>query len=438
MKPTGTVLLLCTAALLSPAMLCPAYEFAPEGAPEGWKVYSQRPDLAPKAWVEKTLRLGGRGALALSGGGHPWVNGCWTRTVEVKGGRTYHFSARYLSRNVELQRRSVLARIVWIGFKGPRKLRYEYPPTVLPSGKARSGEAAWGRIEGWCKAPDGAKQARLELVYRWDGDGEVFWDAVRFEPAPTPSRKVRIATIFCRPRNTGGPSASVEKFARLVLEAAARKPDIICLPEGITVVGTGKNYVDVAEPVPGPTTRRLGELARKVNAYIVAGIYERQGPVVYNTAVLVGRDGRLVGRYRKVSLPDEEIDGGITPGDSFPVFQTDFGKVGMMICWDVFFPEPARALASKGAEIVFLPIWGGNQKLIEARAVENQVYLVTSSYDAKTAVYDRRGEALAVADAEHPIAVVEVDLAQTTRWEWLGDYRGRIPREAPPVRGEFR
>jgi len=107
--------------------------------------------------------------------------------------------------------------------------------------------------------------------------------------------------------------------------------------------------------------------------------------------------------------------------------------VGIMICWDVFFPEPARALAARGAEIIFLPIWGGNADLIKARPIENQVYLVTSSYDAKTAIYDRTGKIMAEADASQPIAVAEIDLAQPTRWEWLGDYRGRIAREAPAV-----
>ena len=64
-----------------------------------------------------------------------------------------------------------------------------------------------------------------------------------------------------------------------------------------------------------------------------------------------------------MSLPREEIDGGVTPGDALPVFETDFGTIGMMICWDVTFPEAARTLAKQGAEVIFLPIWGGNLTL---------------------------------------------------------------------------
>jgi predicted amidohydrolase len=135
-------------------------------------------------------------------------------------------------------------------------------------------------------------------------------------------------------------------------ETAQQKADIVCLPEGITVVGTGKKYAEVAEPIPGPSTKFLGEQAARHRLYIVAGLYERAGKAIYNTSVLIGRDGRLAGKYRKVCLPREEIDGGLTPGQDYPVFDTDFGRIGMMICWDVHFPEVARALAAKGAEVI--------------------------------------------------------------------------------------
>ena len=156
---------------------------------------------------------------------------------------------------------------------------------------------------------------------------------------------------------------------------------MILLPEGITVVGTGKSFADVAETVPGPTTQRLGELARKHNSYIVAGLYEREGPAIYNTAVLIDREGNVAGKYRKVQLPYEEIEGGLTPGNDYPVFQTDFGTVGLMICYDSQFAEPAQALAGRGAEIIFMPIWGGIETLARARAIENKVFLVSSGYD---------------------------------------------------------
>jgi predicted amidohydrolase len=154
--------------------------------------------------------------------------------------------------------------------------------------------------------------------------------------------------------------------------------------------------------------------------------------VVYNTSVLINRSGDLVGKYHKLSLPREEIDGGVTPGDSLPVFNTDFGRIGMMICWDVTFPETARALAREGAEIIFLPIWGGNLTLTKARAIENQVYVVSSSYDMISAVFDQEGEVMKEATKDEPVAVADVDLNKQKLCPWLGDFKNRIPSEMPP------
>ena len=110
------------------------------------------------------------------------------------------------------------------------------------------------------------------------------------------------------------------------------------MPELLTCKGVTDQYTSVAEPVPGPTTEYFGKLAKQHDCYIVAGLPEREGHLVYNVAVLLGPDGEVAGKYRKVTLPREEIARGIAPGDDYPVFDTRFGKVGVMICYDVFFP----------------------------------------------------------------------------------------------------
>jgi predicted amidohydrolase len=194
------------------------------------------------------------------------------------------------------------------------------------------------------------------------------------------------------------------------------------------------NYTQASEPVPGPTTSFLGRLAKKHGMYIAAGLLERDGDTVYNTAVLMDRNGELFGKYRKVCLPREEIQGGVTPGESLPVFDTDFGRIGLMICWDVFFPEPARLLALQGAEVILMPIWGGIFDLAQARAIENQVYLVTSTYDTrnmKTGVFGREGQMLVTGSDSAQVVTVDVDLRERKLWPWLGDVRNRIPRELP-------
>ena len=96
-------------------------------------------------------------------------------------------------------------------------------------------------------------------------------------------------------------------------------------PEATSAVDTGLSYAEVADTIPGSITEQYGELARKKNCYIVAGIDEREGAAVYNSAVLIDRKGRVAGKYRKVYIPREEIEVGITPGKDYPVFDTDFG-----------------------------------------------------------------------------------------------------------------
>jgi predicted amidohydrolase len=195
------------------------------------------------------------------------------------------------------------------------------------------------------------------------------------------------------------------------------------------LVGTGKQYVNVSETIPGPTTLRLGEVAKSRRSYIVAGIYEREGPAVYNTAVLIDRDGNVAGKYRKVYVPRGEIEHGLMPGNDYPVFHTDFGTVGLMICYDVMFADPARALATQGAEIILMPIWGGDETLAKARAIENQVYLAASGYDHPTYVMDPNGTILSAARQDGTAAVASIDLNRRFRDKQLGEMHSRRMKE---------
>jgi predicted amidohydrolase len=280
--------------------------------------------------------------------------------------------------------------------------------------------------------PEGVSKAKAELIYRWDADGVVHFGGFSFAPIEKPEpRTVRLATVNHQPSNSTSSLANLEQFGRHVETAAGQGADIVCLPEAITLVGTGLNYVEASESIPGPSTEYLGKIAKAHGLYIVAGLLEKEQEVVYNTSVFIDRQGNVAGKYRKVSLPREEIEGGVTPGDALPVFNTDFGTIGMMICWDVTFPESARTLAKKGAEVIFLPIWGGNITLAKARAIENQVYLVSSSYNMKTAIFDLEGEIIAEATDENPVVVAEIDLNEQKLWPWLGDFKNRIAREMP-------
>jgi predicted amidohydrolase len=197
---------------------------------------------------------------------------------------------------------------------------------------------------------------------------------------------------------------------------------------------------EVAEPIPGPTTEYFAGLARQHQLHIVLSLYERDDHDVYNTAVLLGPDGNLIGRYRKVCLPHSEIEAGITPGSDYPVFQTRFGKVGMMVCYDGFFPEVARELTNRGAEVIAWPVWGCNPLLGRARACENHVYVVSSTYtDSKSnwtisGVFNHAGETIAKAEKWGDIAIAEVDLNERYFWRNnLGDFHAMAQRHRPPA-----
>ena len=297
-------------------------------------------------------------------------------------------------------------------------------------------------LTGVRTAPPDACTAELQLVAAWAPGGLVRWSGIEWAQCPTVApREITIAAVYLRPQSPSTPASNVEQFCAMVDAAGKAGADLCVLPEAITVVAVpDARPADIAETIPGPLSQQLGQHAQQARMYVVACYPEREGADLYNTAILLDRNGNLAGKYRKTHLPNEEVDAGYTPGDCYPVFRTDFGTVGMMICWDVAFPEPARALALSGAEIVLLPIWGGNEVLMSARAIENAVYIVSSSYDAPTGIIDPLGSWQAVVRprderivaGQGHLVLATIDLADRKRWDWVGDFSQRLHIERRP------
>lgn len=396
---------------------------AADSRPAGWTVWSPRAEIAPRAFVDTVHYRTSPSSLAISGNSNAAEFGGWEYNArDIEPGKWYRFAAWYRAEGAPHESLQVLSRLDWAKADGHRAGQPDY---VYPIER----EGDWNRVSLDARAPEGASTVRLQLFLQNAPVATVWWDDISLDEIAAPGpRPVRVAAVDYRPQNTQSAAENVNLFLQ-VIEKAVPAADIIVLPEGITVVGNHKPFTEVAEPVPGPTTVRLGEMARAKHSYIVAGIYEREGQTIYNTAVLLDREGNVTGKYRKVYLPREELEGGLTPGSDYPVFRTDFGKVGMMICWDVQYADPARALALGGAELILMPIWGGNLTLGKARAIENHVFLASSGYDYPTYILDPDGEVLSQAPHLGSVAMATIDLNRRYVDPWLGDMRGRFMKE---------
>ena len=374
---------------------------------EGWEAWSQRDEIRPEFFIAGQPSLDRSGSLGIGCVSNPLARGGWRRLVDgIEPGGFYRLEASYRVRGVSFPRQKVLARLGWLQKEGSGISL----PVYVTDEVGRQGE--WRTVAGTFQAPAGAYAVRVELFLGNAAQGTVWWDAIRLSRVPDPpTRPVRVGSVYARPQSKKNSAESIEEFCAVLEEAGRRDCDIVCLGEAINRIGVaGVTFPDAAQTVPGPATERLGQVARRFGMYIVAGFLERDGPGVYSSAVLIGRSGRVEGVYRRVYLSEVHTDQGVSPGNAYPVFDTDFGRIGIMTGYDSWSPDPARELTVQGAEIIFLPVWGDNETLIRARALENHVFLVLAAYDNVSKIYDPWGELLAEAGQRPGVAIADIDL----------------------------
>jgi predicted amidohydrolase len=239
---------------------------------------------------------------------------------------------------------------------------------------------------------------------------------------------VGLVQMTCEP---GDKAANLERAEHLVAQLAGRVR-VALLPEmfevGYDLASLGAALFELAEPVPGPTSKRLALLARKLDLAIIGGVTERDPNVadlLYDTAILLDREGELIGRYRKSHLyPTEHAF--FRPGSELPVFDLAGLRIGIAICFEHAFPQIFTTLARRGAVLVVNPSavpvgFGHLQDLrTRARAQDNQIFVAavnrvgkegTVTYCGRSQVADPRGELVALApDATEAAIVAELDL----------------------------
>jgi predicted amidohydrolase len=262
----------------------------------------------------------------------------------------------------------------------------------------------------------------LRLFSGWC-PGEVRWSEIRVYDVT--DMEVRppfnVAVVSGNPSNPTSPADCVDFYCDKLDVAASERPDIVVLPELINTTGLTSSQKQ-AEPVPGPTTWRLAEKARDHGFYVAASVLEQSGNRAFNTGVLIDRHGGFVGKYHKTHLPQgESLTRGVAPGHEYPVFHTDFGQVAFMICYDGHFPEVARVLALKGADLILFPNMGDNREggslldsVLRTRAVDNQVLIAAALNSGRSRIVSQKGVFLAESEEKGSVIWADCDPIAST------------------------
>jgi len=396
-----------------------------EGRAAGWSTWSARPEISPKMFIDPVHHRSGPGSLGIYGDTNASAYGGWEFKVSgVEPGKWYRFTAYYCADGVQCESWQIVSRLDWMAADGNRAGQPDYAYRVTPAGD-------WKQVTLDAPAPAKATGVKLQFYLANSPQGTVYWDDITLDEIPAPGpRRITVASINCQPGSTDSSQETVGLFLQNIEQSVKQPTDVILLTEGMTAVGNGKDPIDVAEPIPGPTTSRLAKLAKRRRTYIIAGLFEREANTLYNVAVLIDRRGTIIGKYRKVYLPREDVEAGMTPGSSYPVFRTDFGTVGIMICWDHYYTNPARAMAVQGADIIFLPASGAYTLIERARAFENHVFLASSVHSSHHAhIIDPAGEMVAESPALGTPAIATIDLNHRYTDPWLGDMKERFIKE---------
>ena len=377
-----------------------------------WKV---RDAITPKISHEE-------GRLMVTSNGSAGCYGGWELVYDVEEWTYFNFRVRVSFDGLKRGIDSVSGEAFWRDENGQQ---LDWDP-VFPAGI--DGDAVL--MEKPLVRPDGAKQLAVRIGIRWSETGTMRWTCPELTKADPPiPRLIRLGVASARPSKGESIEKNCQFFSNECRKAGEEGIDLVCLPEVILSANLPrKDPYEVAVEVPGPHIEPFQEVARKYGMGICFSVHEKNNELVHNTALLIGREGQLIGKYRKVHLASGEPRGGVTPGHDFPVFDFYGVTVGMNICMDSSALESARAVARQGAEVLLLPIMGDHRadrwdkgrpqfdfekwKLVQRmRAMDNHIYLVAARNNGVgSGVFAPWGEVLVVNGGDRPVLWADVDV----------------------------
>lgn len=225
-------------------------------------------------------------------------------------------------------------------------------------------------------------------------------------------RKVRVLTTSFFGGGNSTPERNRERACDLLDAAGAEGADLVCLPETFLHVGAPREGRPYAETVPGPTLDALAVRARRYDTWVVAGLEVRSaGERVDNCALVLNRQGDVAGIYSKVHPTTGECETyGITPGAAPLVVETDFGRVGLAVCFDIGWPQHWAELAAQGAELVVWPSAYNGGFPLQAHAWNHFYYVVSAVQAEHSKIIDITGQVLASTSQHHSLAALTIDL----------------------------
>jgi len=330
------------------------------------------------------------------------------------------FEAAFSCENVKNEEKSIFAMLSFYDSE-QTPLERDYVDIVTGSG----GKKLYRKLD----IPENAAYVMIEIGVRWAARAVVAFSEISLKEAESePPRLVKIATTYQEQQDT--PEENLQEMIRGIEQAGAANVDVILLSEFVYESYCG-DPIKLAQPIPGPLTDKIGEYARKYQTYIIFSMSERDDGVIYNTAVIIGRDGKICGKYRKIHLPLAEAEMGITPGDEHLVFDLDFGRIGIIVCYDQYFPENSRTLALMGAEMIFNPTQGEDEVVQRAIARTNGVYVVVSGFhdESYSRIINPLGEVInRVESKEARYAASQIDLNERhfVSWMSIGEGKGEL------------